>query len=261
MEHGKRVGDPMAQSRGLALLWMLDWLRGDWEGAGRELEEALAIKERVEFFTTLLLEGWRCWFSLTKGELDEADRYANMALASQDPKITHVIIRNLPAALLRLEEGKEEEAIARLETCVEAFSRSEFTTLPLHHVETLMHLTVLNAKHNQLDKANSNLEWAKRLATQLKSDAGLAMALQAEAVVLLAGDDKNGAEEAYLKSLALWQKAGWTYYYAKALVAYSEALAQTNPEESKKRLLEAAGVFKKLGARRDLQRAESILQS
>jgi len=104
-------------------------------------------------------------------------------------------------------------------------------------------------------------EWAERLAGTLKSDAGLAMALQAEASVLLAGGNQKAAEEAHLKSLGLWEKAGWPYYHAKALVAYSEAMVQTNPEESKKRLREAVEVFKKLGAKRDLEKAQTKLSA
>jgi len=46
-----------------------------------------------------------------------------------------------------------------------------------------------------------------------------------------------------------------------ALVAYSEAMAQTNPEESKKRLQEAVEVFKKLGAKRDLEKAQTKLSA
>lgn len=43
---------------------------------------------------------------------------------------------------------------------------------------------------------------------------------------------------------------------APALVAYSEAMAQTNPGESKKRLEQATEVFRKLGAKRDLEKAQ-----
>jgi hypothetical protein len=103
--------------------------------------------------------------------------------------------------------------------------------------------------------------WAERLAETLKGDAGLAMAHQAEASLLLAAGDRRGAEEAYLKSLDLWEKAGWPYYHGKALVSYSEATAQTNPDESKRRLEQAAQIFKKLGAKRDLERAEVKLSA
>jgi hypothetical protein len=87
------------------------------------------------------------------------------------------------------------------------------------------------------------------------------MASQADASLLLATGDARGAEEAYLKCLELWEKAGWPYYQAKALVAYSEALAQEDPEESRKRLEQAAEIFRRLGAKRDLERAEAKLSA
>jgi len=261
IDHGKKVGDLPGQARGLGVLWFLEWIRGEWENAWKHLQEGMEIQDRVEFVTTSLLDGWKSWFALTRGDLDEAARYASLALAKPDPKITDVVISNLPIALLRLEQGREREAVVHLQTCAEAFRKAEFTTLPLLHVETLMHLVVLNSKGKQLDKAATNLEWAKHLATQLKSDAGLAMASQAEAALIVAKGDVRLAEEAFLKSLALWEKANWPYYRAKALVAYSEALAQTNTEESKKHLRQAAEIFKKLGAKRDLEKAETKLSA
>jgi hypothetical protein len=87
------------------------------------------------------------------------------------------------------------------------------------------------------------------------------MAAQAEAALLLADGDRKGADEAYLKSIGLWEKAGWPYYHAKALLAYSEALAEENPEESRKRLGQAAEILRKLGAKRDLERAEAKLSA
>jgi hypothetical protein len=95
----------------------------------------------------------------------------------------------------------------------------------------------------------------------LKSDAGLAMASQAEASLLLATGDSKGAEAALLKSLGLWEKADWPYYHGKALVAYSEAIAQTNPEESRKRLMQALKIFRNLGAKRDLEKPEAKLSA
>jgi hypothetical protein len=85
------------------------------------------------------------------------------------------------------------------------------------------------------------------------------MASHAEASLLLASGDRKGAAEAFTKCLALWERAGWPYYQAKAPVAYSDAIAQTNPDESKKRLQQAVDVFRKLGAKRDLEKAEAKL--
>ena len=135
----------------------------------------------------------------------------------------------------------------------------EFTTTPLWHIETLLHLSKIHVEQGRLEDARKMVDWVKRLAEMLKSDAGLAMALQAEAGLLSATGETKEAETVYLKCLRLWEKAGWPHYHAKALVAYSEAIAQTNQAESKKRLREAAGTFRKLGAKRDLEKLEAGL--
>ncbi len=261
LEFSKRMGAVFGEVRGLGCLWFADWMLGNWEAAGKEFSDGLALKERIGTTTTRLVEGMRVWFSLSTGDLDAAERYLHAALASEDSKITHIVINNLPAALLRLEQGKEDEARAHLETCVNAFKNSEFTTDPLLHVETLLHLTSLYARSGEFEKAANMSQWARRLAEKLHSDAGLAMAAQAEASLFLAQGNQIGAEGAYVKSLDLWEKAGWPYYKAKALVAYSHAIAQSNPQEFRKMLLEAVEIFRKLGARHDLEKAEAKLSA
>jgi hypothetical protein len=119
----------------------------------------------------------------------------------------------------------------------------------------------LYVKEGRLEEAGKASDWAKRLAQTLKSDAGLAMSSQARATLLFASRDTNGVEEAYLECLGLLEMTGRPYYKAKSLIAYSEAIAQTNSEESKKRFREAAEIFRKLGAKRDLERAQAKLTS
>jgi hypothetical protein len=120
-------------------------------------------------------------------------------------------------------------------------------------------LTEIYSHHDELEKARKSAQWGRRLAEALRSDAGLAMVLQAEANILQASGDLKGAEEAYMKSLALWERAGWIYYRGKALASYGANIAKTSPEESRKRKEEAAAIFKKLGAKRDLERAQAEL--
>ena len=264
VELAKSVNLMLSEARGWWWLSVIDWLRGEWAGAMEEFQKADAIMERLGIgvdITTVEHEGWRGWYALSMGDLEKAERVLQAAqrLTERVPKITVVVTTNLALGLLKLEQGKDEEARLCFETSVDAFKKWEFTTEPLLHVETLLHLTSLYAKGGRLEEARKMSEWARRLAERLKSDAGLAMALQAEANVLLATGDRKGGEEAYLKSLALWEKAGWSYYHAKALVAYSEAIAQTNPEESQKRLRQGAEAFKKLGAKRDLEKAQPKL--
>jgi class 3 adenylate cyclase/tetratricopeptide (TPR) repeat protein len=250
------------QATGLAMLSVLDWLGGNWTRALEETTKAFEIQERLGFKgVAFVAEAWRGRLHLGMGGMEEAEKYLQLALARQDPAIGSVVETNLGLGELRLEQGREEEARAHFEKCVGAFKDAEFTTMPVLHIETLMHLTSIYASHNEPEKARKMCEWAKRLAETLKGDAGLAIASQAEASLLLANGDGKGAHEAYLKSLGLWEKAGWPCYRAKALVAYSEALAQGNPEESRKRLEQAAEIFGKLGAKRDIERIEAKLNA
>ena len=260
LDLGTRENHSYGQATGLTMLSILDWMSGSWALALEETTKAFEIQERLGFkVTAFMAEAWRALLHLGMGDVEQAEKYLQLALAKQDPKISSIVETNLGLGKLRLEQGKEEEARAHFEKCVEAFKDAEFTTTPLLHVETLLHLTRIYASRGQMGEARRMSEWAKRLAETMKSDAGLAMASQAEAALLLADGDRKGADEAYLKSLGLWEKAGWPYYRAKALVAYSEALAQENPEESRKRLEQAAEIFRKLGAKRDIERIEAKL--
>jgi tetratricopeptide (TPR) repeat protein len=242
------------------MLSALDWLSGNWSRALKETTKAFEMQERLGFKVVIFVaEAWRGRLHLSMGDVEQAEKYLQLALARQDPAIGSIVETNLGLGELRLEQGSEEEARAHFEKCVEAFKDAEFTTMPVLHIETLMHLTSICASHSEPEKARKMYEWAKRLAETLKGDAGLAMASQAEANFLLASGDGKGAGEAYLRSLGSWEKAGWPYYHAKALAAYSESLAQKNPEESRRSLEQAMEIFQRLGAKRDIERTQARL--
>jgi tetratricopeptide (TPR) repeat protein len=260
LDLAKRYNMAFWQAASQVWLSKLDWRSGKWTVALEELAEAFEMQEQVGFkFVTLDPERYSGLFHLAVGNFEQAEKYLQAALAKQEPKITSIVETNLGLGELRLEQGREEEAKAHFETCVNTFKDAEFTTDPLLHIEALLHLTSIYARRQQLEEARRMSEWAKRLAEALKSDAGLAMASQAEASLLLASGDIKGAEDSYQRSLALWEKAGWPYYQAKALVAYFDATVHTSPEESRKRLEQACGIFRKLGAKRDLEKAQAKL--
>jgi tetratricopeptide (TPR) repeat protein len=254
----------ISEARGWYWVSILDWIRGEWTSAQEQLQKASGIMERVgvgDPLSKVELEAWKGLLALSRGDLEEAERILQDAnrLVGTVPKITLIVTTNLALGLLALEAGKEKEARGHFEKSVDAFKNWEFTTEPLLHIETLLYLTSLYIKDRELEKAGKTAEWALRLAEQLRSDAGLAMAWQAEAKLLYAGGEKKKAEEAFTKCIELWKKAGWPYYLAKALVASAESVAQTSPDKSREWLKEAAEVFSKLGAKRDLRRVETRL--
>ena len=184
-------------------VWLsyLDWFKGDWTAAIEELNRALEMAQELGFTNDLILIGevLRALIQLTMGDLDQAEKYLENSNAKKSPEIYHIVNLNLALGKLRLEQGREDEAKAYLETCVNAFRKREFTPPPPLQVETLFHLTAIYAKQGRLDEARKMCEWAKRIAERLKGDACFALASQAEASLLLASSDQKGTEEAYLK--------------------------------------------------------------
>jgi len=263
LELAKREYVIPSEAGSVAWLSYLDWLKGDWPLALEGVERALEMAQRLGFMNDPIQYGEVCkaLIHLSMGHTDEAEQYLENSNVKQNPLIMHVVAFNLAMGKVRLDQGRDDQARRYFEACVDAFKKSEFSPIAPHQVEALLHLTVIHAIHGRLDEARKMSVWARRLAETLKGDAGLAMASQAEAGILLASGDKRGARDSYLKSLNLWESAGWPYYRAKALVAYSEALTQENPEESRKRLEQAAEIFRKLGAKRDLESAEAKLSA
>jgi predicted ATPase len=260
LELAKSVNDVIDELSSLMSLSFIEWLAGDWPAAlehaskGTEIENRLGVKRARDHAL------WGRIF-LSTGEVEQAEKSFNKALyyLKEDRKISNIVACHLGLGRLRLEQGRIEEAKKSFETCVDAFRKVEFTTRPLDHVETLMCLTSIYANEGDMDRARDSAQWARRMAEQLKSNAGLAMAFQAEATLQNIQGNAQGAKEPFLKCVSLWEGTGWPYYHAKALTAYSDAIAETNPDESKKQLMHASEIFGKIGAKRDLEKTESKL--
>ncbi len=247
----------------LRWLSMLDWLGGNWNVAFNSMQRSEEIRKRLGL--RVVAGAWehayKALFLLSLGELEDAEKALENALTFEETKITFLVMTHLAAGLLRMAQGRMDDAKTHLEKCVDTFKNWEFTTSPLFHIEALLHLNSIYVSRGEFEKAREACQWAGRLAETLRSDAGRAMVGQAEASLLFASGNQRGAEEAYRKSLEFWQKAGWPYYQAKTLVAYSEAISQTSADESLKRLEQAAEIFRKLGAKRDLEKAQARLSA
>ncbi len=257
LELAIRLNDIVMQATSLGWLSYVDMLKGDWANARNEGDKAFEIFDRLgsapaDYYK---LRRAKLQYAL-EGSSDEFERFLQ-SLIKRDSTMSSLVEVNLELGQLRMEQERDEEARVYFESNVDAFKGAEFSTQPLNHIETLLYLTLIYARQGEIDKARNSSQWAKRLAVQLNSTACMALGLQAEASLLLAVDDRKGAEAAYLECLALWEKAGWPYYHAKALVAYSEAIAETNIEGSRKYLQQATEIFRKLGAKRDLEKAQS----
>ena len=265
LELCKRINHVIFEVSAWLRLSEIDFFLGDWKAALGEVENSFEILARLgtPLSTKALAQIKRGFLLLGMGDLQKAGADFEQALESMkdDTKIGSVVPLHVGLGLLREEQGREVEARQHFETSANAFRKLEFSSQPILHIETLLRLTQMYTKHQEMDKAREASQWAARLSEQLRSNAGLAMSAQADALIHIAAGEGKMAEESLGKSVALWEKAGWPYYHAKALVAYSEAIAETNPEESKKRLQQAAEIFRKLGAIRDLDKSKAKLSA
>jgi tetratricopeptide (TPR) repeat protein len=256
LELCKKVNDISGVAGGLRYLAFLDWLKGDWTAAKDGLRQALEIWDRLglsraDSITNLV----DVLLSLEMENLEKAERTAQRAIESikESPKISDIVMGRLGLGIVLEVRGKWDEAEENYLQSVDAFRKWEFTSFPLLHIETLVRLASIQVRHRDLQKAQENVQWAKRLAEELKSDAGLAIAYQGEALLSAATGDKEAAKTTYQKCLQLWEKAEWPYYRARAIIEFSDALDKAAAYEM---LKSASQILSKLGATTTLERIQ-----
>jgi hypothetical protein len=85
-------------------------------------------------------------------------------------------------------------------------------------------------------------------------------ALRVQALVLLRQEQLPNAEQALLEGLHLARSMPYPYGEARLLQVYGQLLAQGSDLEPARDCLEAAlTIFRRLGARNDVERAEQLL--
>ena len=257
----RHIRSPRMEASAYSTLSAYHWYNGDWTLALDDINKALDLADRLGFTNDYIIFGevHRARYLLHVGDQKTAERYLEASRAKQGT-VRHQIYLDLAFGELRSDQGRVDDAKENFEKCLKAIREQK--PGEEWYIEPLLYLTLIYVERGQRNEARETYALAKSLGAQYSWDTyGPAMALQTEAAVLLADGNQKDAEEALIRSLALWDKAGWPYYKAKALVAYSESIAQTNPEEQNKRLQQAAEIFRRLGAKRDLEKAETKLSA
>ena len=103
-----------------------------------------------------------------------------------------------------------------------------------------------------LDAASRAVKTAKRLRWMAGRVAADVIAMRAK--------PNNGTLGNLRELLGPNGESCFAYCHGKALVAFSEVLAQKNPDEPRKQLMRPAEIFRKIGAKRDLEKAEAKLE-
>ncbi|MGI8824212.1 MAG: tetratricopeptide repeat protein [Chloroflexota bacterium] len=239
---GQRVGNPSYIALDLNNLGQIRLSLGKWTEAREYLERA---EEVVAGFTSASTYGaytpaMLSQLLLCTGDWDGAERQLERALGiaevSEDRQVLEMI--HLTGAELEILRGEPEKAAARLE----ALPRLE------GGLRSLIEATLAWA---QLE--GGDVQHAAEIATQAVSRAreagevlALADALRVCGMVLAAQGRKGEAEEAFAEGLQIARSL--PYPYAEARILYEMGKVD-----------EALTIFQRLGARKDIERAEEKL--
>jgi DNA-binding CsgD family transcriptional regulator len=223
-------------------------LQGAWTDA---LEEARQAAER---FTQGVLNQLACGAALyvqgeihrLRGELvaaEEAYREASRYGREPQPGL----------ALVRLAQGDVDAAAA-------AIRRAAGETLaPLKRARLLPAYVEIMLAAGDIETARSAWRQLDELARAHRNDALIAMAAHARGAVALAADDPRGALAAARQAAELWQRLLAPYEAARARLLIGLACRSLGDEDTAELELEAArGVFRELGAARDLAGTEAL---
>ena len=219
-------------------------LRGAWAEA--ETQARLACDELQEFSLVYAGEGFYQIgeIRLRMGDLEGAEKAFSQAHEmGRDPQ---------PGlAMLRHAEGRTDAGAKLLDR-----SLGDLAAVPLDRARLLPAEVELAVALRDLGRAEAAAGELERIAAQYGTHVLRAAAGAARGMVALAGGEYEAAIESLRVALRIWQEADAPYEAARTRTALASAyLAAGDPETAELELSAATGVFERLGAAPDLQKA------
>ncbi len=259
LEVAERLGDPaqiafMRQGRG-----DIAFLMGDWGQARADYERALALSRRGE-------ESWPALYPLLglgllrlcEGAWDEASPYLQQGIAMAE-RSGDLQGRRWGGGLLAwhdLLEGRPSDAHARLVPLLDRPGQEE----PQVTIYILSYLTWAYLDLGDMETAVDMAAQAVRRATAGSNGMVLADARRVQAMVAIRQGRWAEAAHDLDEGLSLARRLPYPYAEARLLYTYGELhAAQGAAGPARARLEEALAIFRRLGARQDVVRAERLL--
>ncbi|PZR99009.1 MAG: hypothetical protein DLM70_16185, partial [Chloroflexi bacterium] len=231
---------------------------GDWRGAREALERAMALARtmgRSSAVTNPLT--YLGQLSLWEGDWEAASRYLGEALALTEETGDRQVREIAQALLADLDvlEGRPQEAATRLEPLVV----SEDANLP----ELLPALARAHLAAGGEEHVRRAAEVAERAVTVTRSQAGfLPDALCVQGMVLTAQGRLEEADQSLTEGLERARSLPYPYVEGRILVEMAAVHRQRGESEGEReRLQEALAIFRRLGARKDVERVEEALSA
>jgi class 3 adenylate cyclase/tetratricopeptide (TPR) repeat protein len=255
LEIHERRGDRGQIISGSMVLSMNAFLVGNWSQARQYLDRA---DEVLESLGSTGLATWptaaRGWMALREGDLEAAERYAEEAaqLANSAGGEWRRLVARLGAEIA-LRRGDPAEALARLQPWLAESSWRDDASF----LETL---AWVHLENGDIDDAARLIAEGIELARKYKYRTDLPSVLVMAGVVMTKQRQWKEANRYLDEALTMTREMHMPFEEARALLALGSLLRlQGQGEEARYALEQALGIFGRLGARLDEERAAEEL--
>jgi tetratricopeptide (TPR) repeat protein len=241
---------------------LIAYVCGDWTRARRDGEQALALSQQIGVSWTaalpFILLGLICH---GEGRWEEAWPYLEKGLAEairQGYTMHYSSLHYLPCVLATCEllEGRPERARARLAPLLDAAD-------PGAEESVALFLPPLGWAQLELGEVAAAAETIARALAQARTAndrLSLVDALRVQSLVAMRQGLWDEAMQALDEGVALARSMPYPYAEARLLHVYGAMhLQKGEPEPARERLEAALTVFRRLGARREVERVEQAI--
>ena len=200
---------------------------------------------------------WLGAVHMGRGEWDAGSRYLeeHLTIAKRTGDFRWLHAAQALLAEREILEGHAEAARVRLEGVLDLPGLSEIDTVMVHVVLAWSCLELRNEVW-----AEELAGDAVRVAEARENQRVLIDALRVEGMVLTRLRHPEQACRSFKRVLAMTDDATYPYPRARALYEYGMMLMpQGEKSQARARLMEALGVFQRLGARKDMERTQQAL--
>ncbi len=259
LEVTEQIGNPDRICFALGNLGGLLTMVGDWRGAHEALERAMALAGKIgrlapDVATPLYYLGQ---LSLWEGDWEAASRHLREALALTE-EMGDRQVREIAQALLAdldVLEGRPHQAVARLEPLIVREGAELAELLP---ALTRAGLAVRDDAH-----IRRAAEAAEKAVMVTRNHPGLLPdALCVQGMVFTVQGRLDDSHHVLTEGLARARSLPYPYIEARILVQLARLCKQRKePDQERGRLAEALAIFRRLGAKKDVQQTERVLET
>jgi tetratricopeptide (TPR) repeat protein/DNA-binding XRE family transcriptional regulator len=253
-----RSGDPLLLALMTTRRGMTAFYAGDWRAARTHFEEAVALDRQVGpswVSACCLLDLGR--LELAEGAWAEATRWLEESLTIAERSDDLFMLYELHRALAEhdLLLGQAERARARLLPVLYHLPRVNWVIPPV-----LARLAWAQVELGELHEAEATVAQAIRGAQAMTYRVALVDALRVQAMVFTRQHRWIAAAQSLEEGLTLAKRMPYPYAEARLLHVYGEMHAQRGePPRARERLEAALAIFRRLGARKDVEHVEQVI--